>query len=311
MNYCSDTILCWTVPLRIFLCDVEKFAKQSDSDLLFRLMGTIVEILPQEADHKCSNLLGFVIDDGSGTVTVFSNRKVKTETSWCQHRTPQPHLRQQGIELGQHQCHLNPSLLSSSLPILKVGQTVDCIGKFIIGTGHKASNNDLTCNSIGEQQQLPQIWLAASTVSIVTSPQESSLRQIELCLCSYGNDSRNNNTIETSSTIGGNPDDDKSMPKNRILSAGDLNLKLNSLFYSNNHHQNQHRQQCGSEVTFNPDDAFRYIRFSKDEGGISVSDLALLVGAAKAKEKMAVKAAVEYLQNEGMVYLKQGKYYPL
>lgn len=95
------------------------------------------------------------------------------------------------------------------------------------------------------------------------------------------------------------------LPKNRILVTGNLNLKLNSLVYNHNHHQQQ------QQPVFKPDDAFRYIRYSKDDGGISGSDLALLVGAANAKEKMAVKVAVEHLQNLGMVYMKQGKYFPL
>jgi hypothetical protein len=263
-------------------------------------MGTIVEIIPQNLitdegrasssttcgdDCSPANKLLFVIDDGSGTVAVFTERKTDSAASM--------------------------SMLPSPSPALKVGLTVDCIGKLVV------HGEESCCSSDKQQDKSPQVWLVASSVSIVTSPQEALLRQIELT----NNDSdnlRNNTNTESNSTIsiGGKLADDN-MPRNRILLAGDLNSKLNSIFYNsssvinNNKQQQQLHPQQVPEIIFKPDDAFRFIRYSKDEGGISIDDLALLVGATKAKEKRAVKSAVEYLQNQGMVYLKQGKYYPL
>jgi hypothetical protein len=321
----ETTIESVTVPLRIFLCDVVKYAKQNKSNSLFRLMGTIVEILPQQLTggrasssyQKCStknSVIGFVIDDGSGTVAVFTRRKLRSDSCSStteasnQQSVPQP-LMQQGREIDQQYNNFTSSsstitsnsILSSPLPALKVGQTVDCIGRFVVDSGDKSPDDPNLKFSEEEHQSSHQIiWLAASALSIVTSPQEASLRQIELCSPS----NENNLTIETNSTLRGKHFNDH-MPKNRILIAGNLNLKLNSLVYNNN---NQQQQQ---QPVFKPDDAFRYIRYSKDDGGISGPDLALLVGATKAKEKMAVKASVEHLQNLGMVYMKQGKYYPL
>ena len=314
----SETVLSTTVPLRIFLCDVAKFAKQNKRNRLFRLMGTIVDILfpEQPAEEQASSsclkvLVGFVIDDGSGTVSVFTKRKMRSDP--CSSKTeasnkqsvPQ-HLRQQCSNSTTSSAITSQSILSSPLPSLKVGQTVDCIGKFVVDSENGSLKNDQSLKSSEEEHQSSHqmIWLAASAVSIVTSPQASSIRQIELCSSSNGNNLRNNLTAESNSTIGGGKPDD-TIPKNRILMAGDLNLKLNSLLFYNNNQQPQHREQ---QMVFKPDDAFRYIRYS---GGISGHDLGLLVGATKAKEKMAVKAAVEHLQNLGMVYMKQGKYYPL
>lgn len=303
----SETIFCTTVPSRIFLCDVIKFAtQQNNSDRLFRLMGTIVEIIPQNLitdegrasssttcgdDCSPANKLLFVIDDGSGTVAVFTERKTDTAAP----------------------------MLSSPPSVLKVGLTVDCIGKLVVHGEERLSDDGQSCSSSDKQQdKSPHIWLVASSVSIVTSPQEALLRQIELTN-NDSNNLRNNTNTESNSTIStGGKLADENMPRNRILLAGDLNFKLNSIFYNsssiinnNNNRQQQLQPQRVPEIIFKPDDAFRFIRYSKDEGGISIDDLALLVGAAKAKEKRAVKAAVEYLQNQGMVYLKQGKYYPL
>jgi hypothetical protein len=269
-------------------------------------MGTIVEIIPQNLitdegrasssttcgdDCSPANKLLFVIDDGSGTVAVFTERKADSAASM--------------------------SMLPSPSPALKVGLTVDCIGKLVVHGEERLS--DQTCSSSDKQlDKSSQIWLVASSVSIVTSPQEALLRQIELTN-NDSNNLRNNTNTESNSTIStGGKLADENMPRNRILLAGDLNFKLNSIFYNsssiinnNNHHQQHFQPQQVPEIIFKPDDAFRFIRYSKDEGGISIDDLALLVGATKAKEKRAVKAAVEYLQNQGMVYLKQGKYYPL
>lgn len=314
------TIESVTAPVRIFLCDVVKCAKQNTSNRLFRLMGTIVQILPQQPteERACSTenlVVGFVLDDGSGTVAVFTKRNMRSDslssTTEASNQQSLPHhLMQAGREINPRYNNststsiTSHSFLSSPLPALEVGQTVDCIGNFVVDSGDM-SQNDQNPNRSDEEHQVSHqmIWLAASAVSIVTSPQEASLRQIELCSSSENN-LRNNLTIETNSTVVGKLVNDN-LPKNRILVTGNLNLKLNSLVYNHNHHQQQ------QQPVFKPDDAFRYIRYSKDDGGISGSDLALLVGAANAKEKMAVKVAVEHLQNLGMVYMKQGKYFPL
>ncbi len=315
-----------SVPLRIILCDVLKFSQQNNTNRLYRLMGTIVEIFPQQCDDgqdlpPCQNdspeaLFAFVIDDGSGTLAVYTKRKMRlnscgpTEAASNQQSVPQQ--RQRGREIDQKHndfassSNSTPqSLLASPLPALKVGQTVECIGNFV-DIGDESLDEQRLNSSHDEYQSTKQIWFAASAVSIITSPQEAAIRQIELCSSSVGENISSNPTTETNTTIKGNPADDN-MPKNRILIAGDLNLKLNSLLYKNNNQQLQQQPQ----PLFKPDDAFRYIRYSKDDGGISASDLALLVGAKRTTEKLAVKAAVEHLQNLGMVYMQQGKYYPL
>lgn len=327
-NNPSGTIIqSMTVPLRIFLCDVLKFSQQNNTDRLYRLMGTIVEIFPQQPadgqdlsscqkDSPETLLLAFAIDDGSGTVAVFTKRKMRLDscgpTVAASNQQSVTQQRLQGREIDQQHNDFESSsnstpqsLLSSPLPALKVGQTVDCIGNFVADSGDGSLDERLK-STHEEYQSTKQIWFAASAVSIVTSPQEATIRQIELCSSNVEENIRSNPTTETNMTIKGNPADDN-MPKNRILIAGDLNLKLNSLLYKNHNQQMQQQPQ----PMFKPDDAFRYIRYSKDDGGISASDLALLVGAKKTTEKLAVKAAVEHLQNLGMVYMQQGKYYPL
>lgn len=327
-NNTRETIQSMTVPLRIFLCDVLKFSQQNNTNRLYRLMGTIVEIFPQQPadgqdlsscqkDSPGTLLFAFAIDDGSGTVAVFTKRKMRLDscgpTVAASNQQSIPQQRQQGHEIDQQHndfassSNSTPqSLLSAPLPALKVGQTVDCIGNFVVDSGDRSLDEQRINSTREESQSTKQIWFAASAVSIVTSPQEAAIRQIELCSSYVEENIRSNPTTETNMTIKGNPADDN-MPKNRILVAGDLNLKLNSLLYKDNSQQLQQQPQ----PMFKPDDAFRYIRYSKDDGGISASDLALLVGAKKTTEKLAVKAAVEHLQNLGMVYMQQGKYYPL
>ena len=78
------------------------------------------------------------------------------------------------------------------------------------------------------------------------------------------------------------------------------------ILYSPLHNQNN--IQC---VLFNTDSAFGYIRYSKDYGGISCRDLEVLVGAIKPNDRRAVRVALEELQSQGMVYMKEGKYFPL
>lgn len=305
-----------TVPLRMFLCDALKFAHENNNNTnLFRLMGTIVEIiLPQpdgarslSSSQKDSSLITFIIDDGSGTVAVFTERRMRldssssTEVTSNQQSVPQQQ-RQYGCEIDQKgndyvssSTETQNSILSSPLPALKVGQTIDCIGSFVFDSGDGSSDD----NNEDGQSTNQKVWFAASVVSIVSSPQEASIRQIELCSSSNEKKVHSNLITDTSRTTKEKSVDD-SLPRNRILMAGDLNLKVNSMLYnSNNQLQQQHEP------------IFRYIQYSNDDGGISGSDLALLVGATKTKEKQAVKAAVEHLQNLGMVYMKQGKYYPL
>ena len=329
-NNPSGTIIhSMTVPLRIFLCDVPKFSKQNNTSRLYRLMGTIVEIFPQQSadaqglsscqkDSSETILLAFVIDDGSGTVAVFTKRKMRLDscgsTEAASNQPSVSQQRQQGREIDQQHNEFSSSsnnitphsILSSPLPALKVGQTVDCIGNFVVDSSNGSPDEQRLKVTHEEYQSSKQTWFTASAVSVVSSPQEATIRQIELCSSSTEKNTGSNPTTEANMTMKGAPVDDN-MPKNRILIAGDLNLKLNSLLYRNNNQQQQQQLQ----PMFKPDDAFRYIRYSKDDGGISASDLALLVGAKKTAEKLAVKAAVEHLQNLGMVYMQQGKYYPL
>ncbi len=68
------------------------------------------------------------------------------------------------------------------------------------------------------------------------------------------------------------------MPKNRILIGGHLERKINPLYHCN---------QQGS-VYLNLEDAFHYIKHSKDDGGITSMELALLVRALESNEVLAV-----------------------
>ena len=310
MSKSSDLI---TAPERIFLCDVAKRAKQSSNNRLFRLMGTIVEILPQQHVSSSENqLLSFIMDDGSGTVAVFTRRRLDTCSSSIakvplQKNVPQ-HFLIQSDQIQYNKDVSSPSPTSRSflpsIPVLKLGLTVDCIGVFHVASGD-APSDDQGANGVadGNQSSNEIIWLAASAVSVVTNPQEVSLRQIEL---SSVNDESSQHNKQMNLTLDRRTPVDNCLPKNRIMVSKNLSLKLNSVICKGDRLQQQEPQ-----LVFTPDDAFRYINYSKDDGGISASDLALIVGATKMKDKMMVKAAVEHLQNVGMIYMKQGKYYPL
>ena len=91
------------------------------------------------------------------------------------------------------------------------------------------------------------------------------------------------------------------IPQNRILIGGYLERKLNPLY---------HCIQDGS-VQLNMEEAFRYIKHSKDDGGITSKELASLVGAVEPNEVLAVKLAVERLREDCRIYLNQGKWFPM
>jgi hypothetical protein len=100
-----------TAPRRMFLCDVPLFTEQTivnrnDGVDYLRLMGTVVEIIqtsdsstdisrginPQHANENASSsnefpthqLIHFVIDDGTGSIEVFTKRRVaQSKNSSC------------------------------------------------------------------------------------------------------------------------------------------------------------------------------------------------------------------------------------
>lgn len=338
-----NTFCATTAPRRMFLCDVPLFIKQTnsangDDNVNFvRLMGTVIEIIqsPQlstdtdsennsslgihhstlqstvqtppnanelNSTHPPTRVVHFVIDDGTGSIGVFSKRRVGKNNSDCndgstsgnalpstmtnpllsQNTTMQPFRTASNRPLAATALALE-SILSSPPPPILVGQTVDCIGRI------QVNDNNITTNNEKMPPSSHKIWLAASSVSIVNNPQSVTLRQMELSSSkrlspTHCNDGRGDDT-----------------PQNRILLGGDLERKLNPLFHCN--HQNS--------VVFNMEDAFNYIKHSKDDGGITQQELALLVGAVHPNEMLAVNLAVEQLREDCRIYLNQGKWFPM
>ena len=258
------------------------------------------------SDETTYSTIKFVIDDGTGAFDVITKRKTtkndsssssSNNLSACASAPHQKHSYQnmQHKYKFQQKSNQQPSspkktsihdLLSSPPPPIRLGQTVDCIGQI-----HFDENS---------QTQ----WLKASSVSIVCHPQEETLRRLELS--SSSERGIHGNADNFSARCKAEKDD--GIPKNRILAAGNLAYKLSPLYYHCNENPNSAHYHYAALKT---DDAYRFIRYSRDDGGINAKDLELLVGASRPNEKRAVRIAVEELQRQCMVYMKEGKYFPL
>jgi hypothetical protein len=326
-----------TAPRRMFLCDVPFFPEQTSvnhnegADYV-RLMGTVVEII-QTSDSStdishginphntienastsnefpATHLIHFVIDDGTGSIEVFTERRVaRTKNSNCSNHSMStnilPPTTQQQIRLStkQNQRFLQPatqtfstmtlaSILSSPPPPILAGQTVDCIGwirvDIVEGTCAKKTNNEK------KRSPLHRKRLAASSVSIVNNPQAITLRHLELSFYPR-------RKIIKHGQLGNGFARNVNSPKNRILVGGYLERKLNPLYHCD--HQ--------GSVVLNLEEAFSYIKHSKDDGGITQKELSSLVGAVEPNEVLAVNLAVEQLREDCRIYINQGKWFPM
>lgn len=266
----------------------------------------------------------FVIDDGTGVIAVLYERRGVVESNY---RTDTPTSQQQNISTNTNDQssdnkQLPPSasatmtmletLLSSS-PSFSVGQTVDCIGRLHVaddsideGCSSDAIVDDMVnhhsrLRTKGSPVSSSRILLVASSISLVNNPQAVTLRQLELSSSSRWGDngqltSRNNNN-----NFRHNNNQQVPTPRNRILIGGNLERKLNPLYHCN---------QQGS-VCLNLEDAFHFIKHSKDDGGITTKEIASLVGAFESNEVLAVNLAVERLREDCRIYLNQGKWFPM
>ncbi|KAL7475730.1 hypothetical protein ACHAW6_001639 [Cyclotella cf. meneghiniana] len=258
-------------PRRMFLCEVplflqKYFSTNFDCHPELLLMGRVTQIARQTEENTAS------ISNASQKSRNEQTGDVDAVTIFA-------------IEDGTASIDV---VAVSKHPPIKVGQLVDCIGRI-----HFSDN-------IGEfdsQSQIEKLhYLEATTVSILNNPQEETLRQLELSSKAAQSkfDTDFAQTYPATMT--------ESTPKNRVLAAGDLQIKLNTLY---------HKSHPYPSITLDTNVAYRYISYSAKYGGISLRDMESLVGALIHKEKMAVREAVEELQKCGMVYMKDGKYYPL
>jgi len=321
----------------MFLCDVPLFVKQTSADgnsnnNIVRLMGTVVDIIhtspspssdtrtiqstsqtPSIANNSThpTRLIHFVIDDGTESIGVFTKRRVENNNSDCisgasfgqslpttYQNGKIPPVASKNMKQNQYLQTANQtlatvtleSILTSPPPPILLGQTVDCIGKIQVDNGEKLGVDDTN----NDNKKVPRIWLAASSVSPVNNPQTVTLRQIELSSRKRLKRSPDDNNGR-GRRVGGSIN-----PLNRIL-VGGLESKLNPLFHCNTQ----------GSVVFNMEDAFNYIKHSKDDGGITPQELALLVGAIEPNETLAVNLAVEQLREDSRIYLNQGKWFPM
>ncbi len=348
---CVHTLVTSRAPRRMYLCDVPLFFEHDcinktvddDDDINFvRLMGTIVEIIQPSPPNPSTGLtivarhnqsIQFVIDDGTGVLNVVSGGREAVENESAtnsDNRTNNP-----GAEKKIYQnANLQPSdsdqprsplatmlmletLLTSSQYPLSVGQTVDCIGRlqrfeYVVDEGSSSSAmfDDLYKNHIDHRRQRSlasagRILLAATAVSLVNNPQAVTLRQLELSSSSRLDDSGRRANMSNNDNYNSNNQHHQipipPPPKNRILIGGHLERKLNPLY-----HCNQQRS-----VHLNLEDAFHYIKHSKDDGGITSKELASLVGALESNEVLAVNLAVERLREDCRIYLNQGRWFPI
>jgi len=341
-NTCCATM----APQRIFLCDVPFIFEQSDPDdggdakggNLLRLMGTVVKIIdtssssPEDAfecysrassknaSHYPTRLIHFVIDDGTGSIDILTERRADIKIGDCisngassgqitrpttQEQEPMSHNTIHNHNFHQAKQPLAmttlESLLSSPPPSISEGHTVDCIGKIRFESTGEFSDAKKIGNNAGKKTP-HRLWLAASSVSIMNNPHEIELRQFELSsfkrLKRTYPDSNNGTGRDRNN---GSPRDNS--PKNRILAGGSLEHKLNPLFHCN--------QERGGSVVFRMECAFAYIKNSKDDGGITPKELSLLVGAVEPNEVLAVNLAVEQLREDCRIYSNQGKWFPM
>ena len=330
-----------TAPRRMFLGDIPPFIDRTtttdakcgnddDVDYCVRLMGVVVEIMRnntrsssdiicRDVDHRHANdetstinespaahaIHHFVMDDGTGSIEVITEGRIDPTdcTGEVGIHTPfarslPPATRQQSLQsteknrhFPQHAIQPSPttalgSILSSSSPPILLGQTVDCIGRIRVNST-ETENETKTSPSHG-------IWLVASSVSNVNSPREFTLRNIQLSLSPrwkpidherMGNDVAGNARSQ----------------KNRILVGGYLERKLNPLYHCD--HQ--------GSVVFDMEEALKYIKHSKDDGGITQKEISSLVGAVEPNEVLAVNLAVERLREDCRIYNSQGKWFPM
>lgn len=234
-----------------------------------RLMGTVAEILEEESPTPPGDgrsVVYFVIDDGTATMGVLSERD-------------QPIVHHVG-PAASTPCTLE-SFLSEPRPPIQVGQTVDCIGCI-------RRNSD-------------QLWLAASSVSIVRDQQEQWFRQIQISSECGFQESKIRNSRNAYHHFGlGRNGREEHLPRNRVVVGGELEYRLNE-FYHNRH----------GNIIFKVEDVLQYVRCSKKDGGISPQEVAILVGALDPRERRALDEAIDQLRNECRVYLNQGKLFPL
>ena len=329
---------CTNAPRRMFLCEVPPCIKQQstsngdDDTDLFRLMGTVVEIIPSSSStspaennsahdmnmmhatpnnaNNTTQMIYFVIDDGTGSIGVYAKRRVGANngcdarsgnntlpptTMQNQFRDPHAKQMQQFQPANQHAAGSAVSLesiLSSPHPPILVGQTVDCIGKIQIDTDGMKNDKQLDAPPSNAM-----LWLAASSVSIVNNHQAATLRQLELS----SSNRLKMNTNTSNNQWNRNQRMNNNNAQNRIMVGGDLERKLNPLF---------HDTKEGS-VSFNMEAAFNYIKYSKDDGGITPKEIATLVGAIEPNEVLAVNLAVERLREDCRVYINHGKWFPM
>ena len=279
-----------------------------------------------------NQIIQFVIDDGTGVLNVVSGEREAAETATnSDNRTDTSSAEKQIYQNASLQTSdidqppsplatlpMIESLLTSSQYTLSVGQTVDCIGRLQSldyevdeGCSSSAMFGEFDTSHIDHRRIAGRILLVASSVSLVTNPQAVTLRQLELSSSRLGDSGRPTNSNNDNHNNNSNNNKNNHHhhhqipipppPKNRILIGGHLERKLNPLYHCN---------QQGS-VYLNLEDAFHYIKHSKDDGGITSMELASLVGALESNEVLAVNLAVERLREDCRIYLNQGKWFPI
>ncbi|KAL7464964.1 hypothetical protein ACHAXS_005295 [Conticribra weissflogii] len=279
-----------------------------------------ISSIGQRGNESVYKIIKFVIDDGTGAIDVITRRRVGINEGTSIHgsSTPGPvtkpkqnpyvkknktqkiQQKKQTAEDMPREAVSISKIISAPPPPIMIGHSVDCVGQIHV-----------------DEKDENKIWLQACSVSIVKNPQEETLRQFELS-SSVGENYPSemiNPIIQNNAFYSGRASyRDGGFPMNGVIAAGNLTYKLCPLHYRVLKQPHTQPFSCNPpipEAVLNIDDAYRFIRCSRDDGGIFAKDLELLVGASRPNEKRAVRMAVEELQKQGMVYMKEGKYFPL
>jgi len=274
----------------------------------------------QPGNEAVYKTIKFVIDDGTGAIDVITRRrtgkndgknvhgssmtcpvvKPKQNPYVTKYKTQQKPQKEEKVKDTPLHVVSISNIISAPPPPITLGHTVDCVGQIHV-----------------DEFDENKIWLQASSVSIIKNPQEETLRQFELSspLGENLQSEMMNPIIQNNAFYSGFPGyRDGGIPMNGIIAGGNLTYKLCPLHYRVPQPSYRQSFSCNPtipEAKLNTDDAYRFIRCSRDDGGIFAKDLELLVGASRPNEKRAVRMAVEELQKQGMVYMKEGKYFPL
>lgn len=211
-----------------------------------------------------------------------------TQTSACQyvHKHQQQHEDVVTLVIDDGTASVDV-VTASKDHFVEIGQLIDCIGHVRV-----VSDSQGPEAAEAATKQKRSYYLESKSISMINNPQEENLRQLELSTRNPELDNAQSTQFTSFQKI----------PQNRVLTSPHLEQKLNTL---------HHTMHPFPSIKLNSDATLRYIKYSANHGGLAINELESLVGATVNREKRAVRETVEELQRGGVVYMKEGKLFPM